>query len=75
MHFIEIDCKERLGEWSMSSLQSHKYFELYFLLEGTRRFFLNNKIFNKSFLNNSLHMFKNINHLLIKREEKELIIK
>jgi AraC-like DNA-binding protein len=46
MHFIEIDCKERLGEWSMSSLQSHKYFELYFLLEGTRRFFLNNKIFN-----------------------------
>lgn len=30
----------------MSSLQSHDYYELYFLLEGSRRFFFNDKIFH-----------------------------
>ena len=48
MNFIEIDKKERQGEWSMSSLQSHSYYELYFLTEGERRFFLKDKIFNIS---------------------------
>ena len=46
MHFIEIDCKERECEWSMSALQSHNYYELYFLMRGTRRFFLNDKIYH-----------------------------
>lgn len=46
MHFVEIDFKERKNEWSMSSLQSHDYYELYFLLKGTRRFFVNDKIFH-----------------------------
>ena len=46
MNFIEIDYKERNVEWSMSDLQSHNYFELYFLLEGSRQFFLKDKIFH-----------------------------
>ena len=46
MNFIEIESQERTNDWSMSKLQSHNYFELYFLLSGTRRFFLNDKSFN-----------------------------
>lgn len=46
MSFIEIDSCTRVDEWSMSRLQSHDYYELYFLLEGTRRFFLEDGIFN-----------------------------
>ena len=48
MGFIEFDIKERDGAWSMSDLQSHSYFELYFLLEGERRFFLNDRIYEIS---------------------------
>lgn len=48
MDFIEIDKKEREDEWSMSELQSHSYYELYFLLRGERRFFLKDRIFNIS---------------------------
>lgn len=46
MSFIEIDSCTRQNEWSMSELQSHDYYELYFLLEGSRRFFLEGKILN-----------------------------
>ena len=46
MDFVEIDLKETKGEWSMSDLQSHDYYELYFLLEGTRRLFLGERIAN-----------------------------
>ena len=46
MNFLEFDFKERKSEWSMSSLQSHDYYELYFLLQGTRRFFFNDKFFH-----------------------------
>ena len=48
MNFIEIDCREQTGEWSMSDLQSHDYFEIYFLLKGTRRLFLGEKIYTVS---------------------------
>jgi YesN/AraC family two-component response regulator len=46
MDFLEFDLKERKSEWSMSSLQSHNYYELYFLLQGSRRFFYHDKILN-----------------------------
>ena len=45
MDFVEIDCREKTGEWSMSALQSHDYVEIYFLLEGTRRLFIGDKTF------------------------------
>ena len=48
MSFIEIEAHARQTEWSMSDLQCHNYYELYFLLEGTRRFFLKDKVFNIS---------------------------
>ena len=46
MDFIEFDAKERKTEWSMSDLQSHSYWELYFLLDGKRRFFLKDRIYD-----------------------------
>lgn len=46
MGFIEIDLRKREKNWSMSKLQSHDYFEIYFLLEGKRRLFVDDKIFN-----------------------------
>jgi AraC-like DNA-binding protein len=48
MSFLEIDKKERTGEWSMSDLQSHDYYELYFLLQGERQFYLKDKVFQIS---------------------------
>ena len=45
MDFIETDYKKRTSAWSMSALQSHNHYELYFLLEGKRRFFLKDRIF------------------------------
>lgn len=46
MNFIEIEYRERSDSWGMSELQSHDYYELYFLLEGSRSFFYGNKMFN-----------------------------
>lgn len=46
MDFHEIEYRERLDSWGMSSLQSHDYYELYFLLEGKRSFFLGETMFN-----------------------------
>ena len=48
MSFVEIDERIRSREWSMSELQSHDYFEMYFLLEGSRRLFIDDKIFDIS---------------------------
>lgn len=46
MDFHEIEYRERQDSWGMSSLQSHDYYELYFLLEGKRSFFLGETMFN-----------------------------
>ncbi|MBR7117032.1 MAG: helix-turn-helix domain-containing protein [Clostridia bacterium] len=46
MSFIEIEYRERTSSWGMSELQSHDYYELYFLLEGERSFFLGDKMYN-----------------------------
>ena len=40
MCFIEIKAHARQTEWSMSDLQCHNCYELYFLIEAARRFFL-----------------------------------
>lgn len=48
MSFVEIDERIRDREWSMSQLQSHDYFEVYFLLEGTRRLFIDDKTYHVS---------------------------
>lgn len=48
MSFVEIDARTRDGEWSMSDLQSHGYFEIYCLLSGERRFFLEDRIYSIS---------------------------
>lgn len=45
MSFVEIDARTRAHEWSMSGLQSHDYFEIYLLLEGSRRLFIDGKSF------------------------------
>lgn len=46
MNYIEIELAERKSDWAMSSLQSHNYYELYFLLSGNRRVFYENKMFS-----------------------------
>ena len=48
MGFVEIDKRTRDKEWSMSELQSHSYFEVYFLLEGSRRLFIEDKMYDIS---------------------------
>lgn len=45
MGFIEFEPSERLKEWSMSNMHSHSHYEVYFLLKGTRRFFIKNKLY------------------------------
>lgn len=45
MSFIEFDKSERKIEWSMNKLHSHTHYEVYFLLKGTRSFFLSNALF------------------------------
>ena len=46
MEFVEIEMKERQEEWAMSELQSHDYYELYFLIDGEREFFFENRVFS-----------------------------
>ena len=48
MNFIEIEKVVRTKEWSMSQFQSHGYYKIYFLLEGKRKYFFENKMFNIS---------------------------
>ena len=42
--FFEIDMASRQTAYSMAEPHSHDYYELYFLLEGTRRLFLQNNM-------------------------------
>ena len=45
MSFSEIDLRERNYTWSMSELQSHAHYEIYCLTNGTRRYFVDDKIY------------------------------
>lgn len=45
MAFIEIEKSVRQNEWSMQDLHSHTHYEIYFLKNGTRSFFLSNALF------------------------------
>lgn len=45
MDFIEIEEGERNVSHEMNQPHSHDYYELYFLLEGEREFFIDNKMF------------------------------
>ena len=46
MSFIEIEYKNREDGFSMATPQSHKYYEIYCLISGSARFFVDGKIFN-----------------------------
>lgn len=43
MSFIEAEVRRQSGRFHMSEFQSHDFFELYFLFDGTREVFLENK--------------------------------
>ncbi len=44
MNILEIELRKEENEFNMSTPHSHDYYELYFLIEGTREIFLQNKI-------------------------------
>lgn len=46
--FIEIEKSKRTKDWSMAELHSHRHYELYFLLEGKRRFLFANTLLELS---------------------------
>lgn len=46
--FYHVEKSSRSQSLSMSSMHTHNYYELYFLLEGERDFFVNNSIFKIS---------------------------
>lgn len=46
--FLEIEKSVREKEWAMTDLHSHSHYEIYFLISGTRKFFLNDKMYNIS---------------------------
>ena len=46
MAFIEIEKSIHKNDWSMQDLHSHPHYEIYFLREGSRSFFLSNVLFN-----------------------------
>lgn len=45
MKFIEVEKSIKDKEWNMTELHSHAHYEIYFLLNGTRSFFLNDKMY------------------------------
>lgn len=45
MEFIEIEYRETTTDYAMTDLQSHDFYELYFLLDGTRDVFFEDKLF------------------------------
>ena len=45
MSFIEIEYRESATSNSMPELQSHDYYEIYFLLEGVRDIFIEDKVY------------------------------
>lgn len=46
MEFIEVDKSICVEEWSMHELHSHAHYEIYYLSEGSRTFFLTNALYN-----------------------------
>ncbi len=44
MSFIEIEYRQRDKEWNMADLQTHDFYEIYYLLKGERNFFIEDKI-------------------------------
>ncbi len=48
MEFISFEERSRTKAWNMIKLESHPYFEVYFLLEGTRTIIVRDKIFTAS---------------------------
>lgn len=45
MSFIEFERSIKTTEWSMNDLHSHSHYEIYFLLNGKRTFFLSNALY------------------------------
>jgi AraC-like DNA-binding protein len=45
MDFLEIERRSMATNWDMSEPHSHDFYELYFLIEGTRQFFTQDKMF------------------------------
>ena len=45
MSFLEIEKRRQETSLNMTEFQSHNFFELYFLLEGKREVFVENKLF------------------------------
>lgn len=45
MDFLDFEYREVQTHFDMNSLHSHDYYELYFLLEGTREIFMQDKMF------------------------------
>ena len=48
MSFIEVEKSVREKEWDMTDLHSHSHYEIYFLISGTRKFFLVDKMYHIS---------------------------
>lgn len=46
MNYLEIDKAESEVTWNMTFLHSHQYYEIYFLVSGTRRIFLRDKLYD-----------------------------
>ena len=48
MNFIEIEKSVKEKEWAMTDLHSHPHYEIYFLVSGTRKMFIDDKMYNVS---------------------------
>ncbi len=46
MNYLEIDSSKSDVKWNMTFLHSHAYYEIYFLVSGSRQIFLKDKIYN-----------------------------
>ena len=46
MPFIEFEKSIKNSDWSMQELHSHSHYEIYFLSEGSRSFFLSNALYH-----------------------------
>ena len=48
MNYTEIDTSKSAVKWDMTFLHSHSYYEIYFLVSGSRRVFLKDKLYDLS---------------------------
>ncbi|MBR2467114.1 MAG: helix-turn-helix domain-containing protein [Clostridia bacterium] len=46
MNYLEIDTSQSDVKWNMTFLHSHAYYEIYFLVSGSRQIFLKDKTYN-----------------------------